>query len=140
MKNYYYPTRRNEGREISLFDHLENFFNENYEKEFKNMPTDIKETDKAYELSVDLAGFEKKDINLSLKDGYLNISAKREEKHEDGKNFIRRERSYSMSRSFYVGDGIKEEDVKAKYDKGTLEVVIPKKEQEVPEHKHIEIE
>ena len=79
-----------------------------------------------------------------LKDGYLTISAEsnseNDEKDDDGR-YIRRERYYgSMSRTFYVGDGIKDEDIKAKFADGTLSLFVPKPQQVVPEEKYIAIE
>ena len=95
------------------------------------MKTDIKEDKNRYLLDIDLPGFEKENINLSLKDGYLNISAetKKEEKNNDEK-MVRRERFYGKcSRSFYVGDNIREEDIHAEFKNGILKVEVPKKEE-----------
>ena len=96
------------------------------------MRTDVVEKDDHYELNVDLPGYKKEDIELSLDQGYLKISAKKdqntEEKNKEGK-VIRRERySGSMARSFYVGDDITEEDVQAKFENGVLTVSVPKKD------------
>ena len=96
------------------------------------MRTDIKETDAGFELDIDLPGYKKEDVQAELKDGYLTISAKtnttREEKDENGK-YIRKERySGSCSRSFYVGDDVTQEDIRAKYENGILTLAIPKKE------------
>ena len=96
-------------------------------------------------LVVDLPGFTKDEITAELKDGYLTIHAtsnqNKDEKDEDGK-YIRRERySGSCNRSFYVGDAITEEDIKANFENGTLKMTIPKKEAKaVPEKKFISIE
>ena len=110
------------------------------------MRTDVVEKDDHYELNVDLPGYKKEDIELSLDQGYLKISAKKdqntEEKNKEGK-VIRRERySGSMARSFYVGDDITEEDVQAKFENGVLTVSVPKKDVQkaVPEKKTIAIE
>jgi HSP20 family molecular chaperone IbpA len=103
------------------------------------MKTDIKETENGYELMVDMPGFEKKDINLSLNNGYLTVEAKREEKEEND-NFVRRERNFSCSRSFYVGEEVTEEDIKAKYNNGTLSLAVPKEDKKVLPRKNIEIE
>ncbi|HIR41332.1 MAG TPA: Hsp20/alpha crystallin family protein [Candidatus Egerieicola pullicola] len=94
------------------------------------MQTDIRETKDGYELDVDLPGFDKKDINLELKDGYLTIKASRNEEKEDKKHhYLRKERfTGSCSRSFYVGDSVKEEDVHAKFDNGILKLSFPKEE------------
>ena len=112
----------------------------------KMMKTDIKENDNNFELEIDLPGFKKDNIKMSIDDGYLTINAKQEdnkdEKDKHGK-YVRRERYFGeCSRSFYVGDDIKEEDIKAKYKNGTLRVEIPKKEEKekLPDKKYIEIE
>ena len=110
------------------------------------MKTDIKETDTAYELAIDLPGVKKEDVKAELKDGYLTISAtsdsKKEEKNDKGQ-YIRRERyTGSCSRSFYVGDAVTEEDIKAKFENGTLKMLVPKKEEQkaVENKKYIAIE
>ena len=86
------------------------------------MKTDVKETETGYEVDIDLPGFKKDEINAKLDNGYLTISAaKGLDKDEQDKNgkYIRRERyAGSMSRSFYVGEGVTEEDIKAKYEDG----------------------
>ena len=109
------------------------------------MKTDVKEEDNQYEVCVDLPGFAKEDINLELNDGYLTISASKNmnnDKNDKKGRLIRQERySGSMQRSFYVGDQITEEDVKAAFHHGVLTLTIPKKEQEkLPEKKTILIE
>ena len=110
------------------------------------MNTDIKETEKGYELTISLPGVKKEDIKAEVKDGYLMITAaansKTDEKDKTGK-YIRRERySGSMSRSFYVGDGVSQEDIKAKFENGVLTLDVPKKEAKpaVEEKKTIAIE
>ena len=103
------------------------------------MRTDIKETDKDYEMEIELPGMDKKDINIDLSDGYLTISAGKSDKSEDKHNYIRRERSFSCSRSYYVGD-VKKEDVKAKYENGILIVIVPKEERKENGGSRIEIE
>ena len=110
------------------------------------MRTDIKETDAGFELDIDLPGYKKEDVQAELKDGYLTISAKtnttREEKDENGK-YIRKERySGSCSRSFYVGEQLEQEDIKARFEDGILKVSVPKKEAKpaVEENRYITIE
>ena len=110
------------------------------------MKTDIRETDGSYELDVDLPGFKKDEIKASLENGYLTISAAKgldkDEKDKDGK-YIRQERyAGAMSRSFYVGDEVTQEDIKAKYEDGILKLSIPKKEKKpaVEQDNHIAIE
>lgn len=110
------------------------------------MQTDVKETETGYEVVIDLPGYSKENVNAELKDGYLIISATTtsndEEKSEDGK-YIRKERySGSCSRSFYVGDAVTQDDVKAKFENGVLTLEVPKKEEapKVEEKKYISIE
>ena len=104
------------------------------------MKTDVKETDEGYELAVDLPGMKKDEIHLDLQNGYLTISTHKslEDKEEKHGRLLRQERyTGTMQRTFYVGDGLTEEDVKAKYEDGVLTVTLPKKEAKVPEKKQI---
>ena len=110
------------------------------------MKTDVKDAGDHYELEMEMPGVEKENIKAELKDGYLTVSAetntKKDEKAEDGK-YIRRERySGSCSRSFYVGDGVKQEDIKAKFEDGTLKLFVPKEAAKpaVEQKKYISIE
>ena len=103
------------------------------------MKTDVKETETGYEVDIDLPGFKKDEINAKLEDGYLTISAAKgldkDEKDKKGK-YIRKERyAGSMSRSFYVGEGVTEDDIKAKYEDGILRLVVPKKDAKAVENK-----
>ena len=129
---------RNNNLGFSLFD---NMFDDMFRDPFftssnttKLMKTDIQEKDDKYILDMDLPGYDKEDIKAQLRDGYLTISAQKntsnEDKDEKG-NYIRRERYCGKcSRSFYVGDSIKEEDIKASFNNGILELTFPK---EVPQ-------
>ena len=110
------------------------------------MRTDVKEFENGFRIDIDLPGYKKDDVQAELKDGYLTVSAStktsNEEQTENGK-YIRRERYCgSCSRSFYVGDDITQEDIKAKFEDGILKVTIPKKEAkpEVEESHFISIE
>lgn len=110
------------------------------------MRTDVKESETGYELDIELPGYRKEDVQAELKDGYLTITAKtqneNDEKDSNGK-FIRRERYYgTCSRSFYVGEDMKQEDIKAKFENGILKIGVPKKEVQpvVEENKFITIE
>ena len=140
----------------NLFDDFMNdfpfekhFFGERnplYGKHAKNiMKTDIKETDNSYELDIDLPGFKKEDINVQLDNGYLTIAAskslEKEDEHEKS-HYIRQERySGSMSRSFYVGNDVKQEEIHAKYEDGILKLAVPKKAAKAIEtNKYIQIE
>ena len=133
------PRRNN----FDLFDDLfdDSFFRG---KERNLMKTDIREKKDKYVIDVDLPGFEKENINLSLKNGYLNISAEtsHEEKNDHDEKYVHKERFYGhCSRSFYVGDEIKEEDISAEFKNGILKIDIPKKEDklETKQVKQIEI-
>lgn len=128
------------------FDIFDDFFDEGFfpKKERNLMKTDIREKKDKYVVDIDLPGFEKENISLSLDNGYLNISAKteKEDNNEDEERFVRQERFYGeCSRSFYVGEDITEEDINAKFNNGILKIEIPKKEKQekLPESKQIEI-
>ena len=95
----------------------------------REMKTDVKEHEDQYEVNIDLPGFKKDEIQLSLEGGYLTVSAtKGVEKEEEKKGKLIRQERYagSMSRSFYVGEAITEENVKAKYENGVLTLNFPK--------------
>lgn len=108
------------------------------------MKTDVKETENGYELDVDLPGFKKDEIKLELQNGYLTISTEKslENKDEQKGRVLRQERyAGTMSRSFYVGEHVTEEDIHARYENGVLSLTIPKKEApKAPEKKTICIE
>ncbi|MBP5282112.1 MAG: Hsp20/alpha crystallin family protein [Lachnospiraceae bacterium] len=109
------------------------------------MKTDVHEHEDKYEVDIDLPGFKKDEITLNLEKGYLTVSASKgldkDEKDKKGK-LIRQERyAGAMQRSFYVGENLTEEDVKAKFEDGVLKLAIPKKEApKIPEKKTIMIE
>ena len=135
------PRRRNE---FDLFDDFfrgDDFFTR---REQSLMKTDIKEKGDNYIIEMDLPGYEKENINLELKDGYLTISAKVEKNNSSDENerYVHKERFYGeCSRSFYVGDDVKEEDIKAEFKNGILNIEVPKKaiETKAKEVKQIEI-
>ena len=132
---FYYDDRAMKDAEKKLYGHKANHV----------MKTDIKEMNNGYELIVDLPGFKKDEVQVQLKDGYLTISATKglDKDEEDKKgNYIRRERyAGSTSRSFYVGNGVKNEDVHAKFENGVLRLSIPKKAaEEIEADKYVSIE
>ena len=95
------------------------------------MKTDIREHDEGYEVDIDLPGFKKDEIQMELKDGVLTVSAAKgldkDEEDKKGK-YIRKERyAGAMQRSFYVGENLTDEDIKAKYENGILKLSVPKK-------------
>ena len=130
----------------SLFDEWMDDFEKDFEKDFlpaqkqlygkhakHMMKTDVRETEDSYEVDIDLPGFKKDEVNVQLDEGYLTISAAKgldkDEKDKKSGKYIRRERyAGSMSRSFYVGDAITQEDVHAKFESGILRLTIPKKD------------
>ena len=126
----------------NLFDEMMNFdFDKElermtrplYGKHNKNMmKTDVRETENSYELDIDLPGFKKDEISIELEKGYLTVSAAKgldkDEEDKKGK-YIRKERyAGAMQRSFYVGENLTQEDIKAKYENGILRLSVPKKE------------
>lgn len=127
-------------------DVFENMFNDPFFKGTSSyMKTDVKEVDGNYVLDMELPGFHKEDISIELKDGYLNISAVKATSNDETDNqgnLIRQERySGSCSRSFFVGDNVKPEDIKASYDNGELKINLPKvAPKEITTNNHIPIE
>ena len=124
---------------------LANIDKQLYGKHAQNlMKTDVHENEEDYEMDMDLPGFKKDQIKINLEDGYLTISASKEHDNEKKKHgkIIRQERyAGAMQRSFYVGDGVKTEDVKAKFEDGVLKLIIPKRElKELPSNTTIAIE
>lgn len=141
------PSKRRYG-----YDLFDDFFNDSFfsapqsRVDSSLMRTDIKDDGSNYELSMELPGFKKEDIRAELKEGYLTISAthseNKEEKNSDGK-LIRQERySGSCKRSFYVGEALKQDDIKASFENGILKLNFPKEApkqlEETP--KYIQIE
>ena len=134
------PRKRNE---FDLFDSMfeDPFFER---KENKWMKTDIKEKGNNYIIELDLPGYEKDNIQIEMENGYLKVSAKVENSNEEEEEekYIHKERFYGeCSRSFYVGDNVKEEDVKASFKNGILTLTVPKEEQKkLDEKKYIQID
>ena len=134
---------------MSLFDDMNSMFDTPFFRNAQTAPamkTDIKEKDGLYLMTMDLPGFDKDNIKIELKDGYLTVTAEqneeKEENEEEKGGYIVRERNYgSCSRSFYVGDHVTENDVKAAYKDGALHLSFLKEApKEVPETKYIAIE
>lgn len=145
MKNL--SIRNNNGHDPYFLDE---FFGDQFAPLFKPffqeakndrlMKTDIKETDSDFILDVEVPGFKKENIAIDLDNGYLTVSAKKEETEEEKKpHFLHRERSLCSQRAFYVGD-VKQEDIKAKYDNGVLAISFPKESKKEDTKKGIMIE
>ncbi len=121
--------KRNEVYKEDFDDFFKPLFN--FNRNMMSMKTDIQECKDKYLVEVDLPGLDKKDIDLNIEDGYLNICVNKSEdlSEKDKKgNYIRRERHFgSQCRSFYIGE-VKEDNIKATYNKGILSICIPKKD------------
>ena len=121
----------------------DDFFDRKDRMNYNLMKTDIREDENSYLLEVDLPGYSKDDIKIDITDGYLTINAKVEkEDKEDNKNYVRRERfTGEVTRSFYVGEDIKEDEVKANFKNGILTLEVPKLslEDQKKDKKYIEI-
>ena len=132
--------RRN-GNGVDIFDEVFNdpFFSE---KENKIMKTDVKEKDGSYILEIDIPGYDKEDIQIELQDGYVTVTAtKNEEKEDKHAKYLKRERFSGMcSRSYYAGENITEEDIKANFKNGILTITFPKEaEKKIEQKKYIPI-
>lgn len=140
-----FVVKRNNQNNLSFIDEFfDDFFPRNAftTRNSSCMRTDIREVEKGYELDIDVPGFTKEDITISLDKGYLTIEAKKEtNKEEKNQHYLRRERVIgNAARSFYVGDQIQETDIKASYNNGILTVAIPKEGANQREKKVISIE
>ena len=134
----HYVVRRNNGANDFFGGFFDDFFRSTlYNMDSSAMKTDVKESEKDYSLDVEMPGYKKEDISIQYENGYLSVSAKREEKENDGK-YLRKERSVSCSRTYYVGD-VEEEQIKAKFENGVLSLVIPKEVEKLPEKHTIAI-
>ena len=124
----------------NLFD---NWFDDMFTEEKKHyMRSDVKELDNEYEFKIDMPGYKKENIKISLNEGYLTIEADNavEKKEEKNEKFLHKERFYGhVCRTFYVGEDINEEGITAKFEDGVLALVVPKKEHVEPVKKYIEI-
>lgn len=131
------PTSHNNFFDDFLMSPFDSFFGDDGKSvsaEAALLRTDVKEDKDHYTLVVDIPGVNKEDVNVSLKDGYLHITAKaHHEENEGGKDekFLRKERfEGEASRSFYVGNTVHPEDINAKFGNGTLTITVPKKTQQ----------
>ncbi len=127
MKNYLVNTHNDD-----VLDDMFGFFKPMfYEDRVSSvMATDIKESNDGYEMDVEMPGYKKEDISVDFAKGYLTVSAKTQTKNEENgekHKFIRQERRFACSRSYYIGE-VDESKISAKYDNGVLTVKLPKKE------------
>lgn len=133
-------------RNFDLFDDdffRDDFFNAKGKNNYNLMKTDIQEKDNSYLLEVDLPGYNKDDIKIDVTDGYLTINAKaNHEEKEEKNNYVRRERfSGECTRSFFVGEDVEVDSIKASFKNGILSLEVPKEdpEKKSPEKKYVEI-
>ena len=135
-----YLIKRNQSTFDALDDAFNSFFKPMFfEEKYNVMKTDIRESEMAYLMDVEIPGFEKKDITLSIEKGYLTISADKKDCSDKKETFLRRERSCRVSRTYYVGD-VNRDLIKAKYESGVLQIEIPKKERGLPSAHTINID
>lgn len=136
------PTKRNTNFFDSIFD--EPFFEGRRERHNDIMRTDVKEKEGNYILEIDIPGYNKEDIKIELENGYITVTAKKDEtiNEEDKNGYIYKERfSGECARSYYAGENLKEEDIKASFKNGTLILTFPKEEaKEIETKKYIAIE
>lgn len=109
------------------------------------MKTDVKEIEGGYQVAVEMPGFDKSEISVELDKGYLTITASKDlnkDEQDENDKYIRRERYMgTMQRSFYVGESVQQEDIKARYENGVLKLEIPKEDvQKIQQNKYIAIE
>ena len=138
MKTYLRKTENND-----VFDAINEFFKPMfYDEHLDSMRTDICETETGYELSIELPGYQKSEIKVNLNDGYLTVAAEKAQKSEEPaeSRFIRKECSVSCQRSYYVGDDVEQENIKARYENGMLKLTVPKLAPKKVLPKSIEIE
>ncbi len=135
------PKKRNE---FDLFDDLfDNSFLER--RDAKIMRTDIREKGNNYIIDVDLPGYDKENIDIEMEHGYLRVTARMDKKIDESdqeERYIHQERYFGeCSRSFYVGENLKEEDIKASFKNGILSLVVPKEQpKQIEEKKKIQID
>lgn len=137
---HYLQTRNNDNT-YDVFDVFDDFFKPMFFDETKELKTNITENESDYELQLALPGFSKDEIKVSLDNGYLTVSASKQQKEENKNRYLRREISENVSRSYYVGSDVLQEQIKAKYENGMLCLNVPKSQpKQVNDNKYIEIE
>lgn len=116
---------------LKVNDSFDNLFDDFFKVSKKNvLRSDIEENENEYLINIDIPGFSKENISLDFEDGYLNVTAVNQaSKKEEGVKYLHRERFYGkVSRTFYIGKTIKEDEIKASFENGVLKVKLPKEE------------
>lgn len=129
----------NKNNNLDLFNN-DLFFSNFFNTDKSYLSADIIETDKDFEIIIDVPGFSKQNIKISLENKQLTVSAIKEENKDDNRKYLRKERLVgSFTRKFYVGD-VKQEDIKASIEDGILTIKFSKESyKKVEENKFIEI-
>ncbi len=135
---HYLQTRNNNS--YDLFDAFDDFFKPMFYDEAKELRTNIKETETNYELDLEMPGYSKDQIKISLENGYLTVSGTKQQKEENEKRYLRREISENCQRSYYVGSNVTQDQIKAKYVNGILSLIVPKEQPKQKTDSFIEIE
>lgn len=139
---------KNQMTHYNPFGLVDPFFDDFFTSERKSninqvMKTDIKDNGDYYEFKIEVPEIQKENIHLSLDEGYLTIEASvhtNTDQKEKG-HYVRKERYYgNFSRSYYIGEGIKEEDIKATLENGILTLIVKKSSENQKEKKYITIE
>ncbi len=137
MRNYL--TKRNNYEPTDIFDVFDNFFRPAFSEETSCLKTNIREKDDAYELDIEVPGYTKDQIKISLENGYLSVVCNKRDQEENGK-YRRKEICESCARSYYVGESVSRDSIKAKCDNGILTLVVPKEQPKQVETSYIDIE
>lgn len=111
-------------------------------KMIRTIKVDVKDEGDNYLIHAELPGYTKDEVSVELENGYLNITAaKNKEVSEEKDGYIHKESYHgTVSRSMYVGEGVKAEDIKASLNDGVLKLTVPKKEDAKPASNRIAIE
>jgi HSP20 family molecular chaperone IbpA len=134
-----YLQRRNNYQPTDIFDVFDNFFRPVFSEETSCLKTNIRETDNAYELDVEVPGYTKDQIKITLENGYLSVVCSKQEQETNGK-YRRKEISESCARNYYVGKDIPRDAIKAKCENGILTLTVPKSQPKQVEASYITID
>lgn len=134
-----YLQRRNNYQPTDIFDVFDNFFRPVFSEETSCLKTNIRETENAYELDVEVPGYTKDQIKITLENGYLSVVCSKQEQETNGK-YRRKEISESCARNYYVGKDIPRDAIKAKCENGILTLTVPKSQPKQVEASYITID
>ena len=126
--------------DYDIFNAFDDFFRPMFIDETNELRTNIKESENEYELDLELPGYSKEQIKVSLEKGYLTVRAEKESKTEEGKKYLRKEIAETCQRSYYVGEGVTQGEIKAKFANGILTLTVPKSKPKEIAASYIDIE